>query len=76
MATESEKRRKFRELAGRRTNAAIDSVLKIAKLSNRQAYEFDEADVKKIVKALRDAVSEVESRFAAPRRRTEERFTL
>lgn len=72
---ESEKRRKFRELAERRTNAAIDSVLKIGKLSNRHAYEFDDADVKKIVKALRDAVSEMEERFATPRRR-EGRFNL
>lgn len=72
----TEKREKFRVLAERRTNAAIEAILRVGKLSNRQAYEFDEQDVKKIVRALRQSVTEVEERFSAPRRRTENKFTL
>jgi hypothetical protein len=63
----SEKRKKFRELAENRTNRAIESIARIGNLSNRSSYEFDEADVKKIIRALRDSVSGVEARFAAPR---------
>lgn len=66
---ESEKRAKFRELAEARTNKAIEAITRIGNLSNRQIYEYDEAEVKKIVKALREAVSSVENRFEAPKGR-------
>ena len=37
-----------------------------AELENRSIYEWDEAEVRKVVNALKDAVSEVEARFASP----------
>ncbi|WP_246721323.1 hypothetical protein [Rhizobium sp. BK226] len=57
------KREKFVKLAEGRTQAALDAIRKIGNLSNRRAYEFDDGDVKKIVKALRDAASELERKF-------------
>jgi len=72
----TEKSEKFRALAERRTNNALEAILRIGKLSNRQLYEYDESDVKKIVKALRDAVSEVEDRFSSPQGRGRRKFTL
>lgn len=65
--SKSEKREKFRELAESRTNRAIESILRIGNLSNRQIYEWDEAEVKKVIRALREAVSSVESRFESPK---------
>jgi hypothetical protein len=64
MATEENKRAKFRELAEKRTNKALEAVRLIGNLSNRQTYIYEEAEVRKILKALRDAVSEVEARFS------------
>lgn len=72
----TEKNQKFRELAEKRTNNAIEAVLRIGKLSNRQLYEYDESEVKKIVKALRDAVAEVEDRFSSPQGRGRRKFTF
>lgn len=72
----TEKNQKFRALAEKRTNNAIDAILRIGKLSNRQLYDYDESDVKKIVKALRDAVSDVEDRFSSPQGRGRRKFTL
>ena len=66
-SAKSEKREKFRELAESRTNRAIDSILKIGNLSNRQIYEWEEAEVKKIIRALREAVNSVEGRFESPK---------
>ena len=63
MASDDKKHEKFRELAETRTNKALEAVRLIGNLSNRQTYVYDETEVRKIVKALRDAVSEVESRF-------------
>jgi hypothetical protein len=64
---QSEKRQKFRELAESRTNRAIEAILRIGNLSNRQIYEWDEAEVKKVIRALREAVTSVESRFESPK---------
>ena len=38
---------------------------KLGNLSNRRAYEFTDADVKKISRALREAVVDLEKRFAS-----------
>jgi len=72
----SEKHEKFRELAIARTNRALDSIRKIGNLSNRQLYEWEEGDVRKVIKALRDAVADVEARFASPRGRASADFKL
>jgi hypothetical protein len=70
------KAEKFKELAERRVNLAIDAILRVGKLSNPHAYEYTDEDVRKVLKALREAVGEVEQRFTAPRRRGERRFSL
>lgn len=70
----SEKHDKFRELAVPRTNRALDSVRKIGNLSNSQLYEWEEGEVRKIIKALRDAIADVEARFASPRGKASAQF--
>lgn len=72
----SEKHDKFRDLAESRTNRALDSLRRIANLSNRHLYEWEEAEVRKIMKALKDAVGEVERKFSAPRTSREKNFKL
>jgi hypothetical protein len=63
MSVEERKHAKFRELAEKRTNKALEAVRLIGNLSNRQTYVFEDAEVRKIVRALRDAVSDIEARF-------------
>jgi hypothetical protein len=60
---DSERRKKFVKLAEGRVQAALTAIRKIGNLSNRRSYQFDETDVKKIMKALRDAMAETERRF-------------
>jgi hypothetical protein len=71
-----EKHRRFRGLAESRTNKAIEAISRIGNLSNRQIYEFEEAEVRKIMRALRDAISAVEGRFASPRGKSGGGFKL
>ena len=71
-----DKHERFRELAESRTNKAIEAILRIGNLSNRQIYEFEEAQVRKIIRALKDTVSAVEARFDAPRGRAGGAFKL
>lgn len=70
------KREKFRILAENRTNNALIAIGRIGNLSNRQLYEYDDAEVRKVIKALREAVSEVENRFASPKGKTGGGFKL
>lgn len=72
----SPKRYKFRDLAEGRTNRALVAIGRIGNLSNRQLYEWDDGEVRKIVKALKDAVSEVEGRFASPKGKGNAKFKL
>ena len=59
----SDKRRKFVELGTKRVNKAINDIRLIGNLSNKANYDYTEADVRQIMKALRDAVTEAETRF-------------
>lgn len=72
----TEKHKKFRQLAEGRTNKALEAILRIGKLSNRQLYEWEDAEIRKITKALKDAVAEVETRFTSPKGSGENKFKL
>jgi hypothetical protein len=67
---------KFRQLAESRTNKAIEAISRIGNLSNRSLYEWEETEVRKVIKALRDCVSDVEQRFATPKSRAGGSFKL
>lgn len=58
-----EKRKKFVELAENRTRNAIKAIRVIAKLGNRSAYEYTEADVKKIAGALQREIDALKARM-------------
>lgn len=75
-AAPAQKREKFRDLAESRTNKALDAISRIGNLSNRSLYEWEESEVRKITKALKDAVAEVEARFASPKGKTGSKFKL
>jgi hypothetical protein len=59
----NKKREKFRQLAEKRTNKALEALRLIGNLSNRQIYAYEDSETRKIVKALRDAISDIEARF-------------
>lgn len=72
----SSKRAKFVELAESRTKNAIKAIKVIAKLGNKNAYEFTEADVKKIVKALSKEIDALEARMMSTGSKDEVDFKL
>ena len=61
----TDKRANFVRLAEGRTQIALDAIRKLGNLSNRRAYEFTDSDIRKITKALREAVSDLERRFGS-----------
>lgn len=58
-----DRRGKFVELAEKRTVNAIKSIRVIGKLGNKAHYQYDEADVKKIVNALSREIDALKARM-------------
>lgn len=75
MAYTTEKRDSFIKLAEGRTQLALDAIKKLSNLSNKQAYVWEQNDINKISKTLRDAISAMERKFD-PKSETKETFKL
>ena len=58
------KREKFVELAEKRTKNAIRAIRIVAKLGNRNAYDYTDADVKKIASALSREIDAMKARMS------------
>ena len=58
------KRQKFVDLAEARVNKALKDIQLIGNLSNRSAYEFEDADVRKIFGALQSGLNTAKARFS------------
>lgn len=58
------RRDKFIELAEARVNKTLKDLQLIGNLSNKAAYEFSDADVRKIFSALQRGLDTAKSRFA------------
>jgi hypothetical protein len=59
------KREKFVILAENRTRNAIRAIRVIGKLGNKNAYQFDDADVQKIVRALTKELEALKARMSS-----------
>lgn len=59
----NEKKAKFRELAEKRVNNALKNIQLIGNLSNTRAYDYNEDEVKKIFKTLKEEIAIAESKF-------------
>ena len=58
------KREKFVELAEKRTKNAIKAIRIIGKLGNPNAYQYDDNDVRKIVRALSAEIDALKNRMS------------
>lgn len=63
--SKTEKREKFVKLAENRTVNAIKAIRVIGKLGNKNAYQFDDSDVQKIVRALTKEIDALKSRMSS-----------
>jgi hypothetical protein len=72
----SSRRENFVRLAESRTVNAIRAIRVIGKLGNKSHYEYDEADVKKIIGALTKELDELKARMSAKSGKAEVEFKL
>lgn len=62
--TARDPRARFRELATKRTTNALRDLRLLGNLANRRTYEWDQADARKILKAIKAEVKALEARFS------------
>lgn len=65
------KHQKFVRLAEGRTNRIIDSVRSLAKLANKNHYDYSNDEVQKIFAALKNEIDEAKSTYTAALSRDE-----
>lgn len=61
--SKAKRREKFVQLAESRTRNAIKTIRTIAKLGNKNAYEYTEADVRRIAAALSKEIEALRNRM-------------
>jgi|GEM_PF-375329 ABC-type Fe3+-hydroxamate transport system substrate-binding protein len=69
-------RERFVALANKRVEAAIQQLRLVGNLANRRNYEFNDAEAKKIVRALQSALDDVRVRFKGDENGTKSTFRL
>ena len=66
---------KFKRLAEKRVNAALDKIRLIGNLASSQ-YAYSPEQIETIISAMHGAVGEVEVKFQKPLQRQKEKFEL
>lgn len=64
------KREKFVRLAEKRTENVLNGIRLLGNLSNTSNYDYTDEDVSKIIKALRNALSDLEHSFSSANKKT------
>jgi hypothetical protein len=72
----NDRRANFVRIAEKRVGNAIKAIRLVGNLSNRAAYEFNEADVKKIAAALSREVDGMQRRFTETPAKSKIEFKL
>ena len=67
MATQEEKRSRFRKLGEYRTNEVLKRLKVLGNCANRSAYEYNEEEIKKIFNVIDSKLREVKGKFNFPK---------
>lgn len=65
MSPNETKRDRFVRIASKRTNQVLDELRKLGNCSNTRMYEYSDADVRKIFRAIKKELDRVEKLFSS-----------
>lgn len=71
-----DKRKKFVTLAEARTSRAMQAIRLIGNLANKSNYEYADADIQRIVRALDQEIRDLKTRFQSSGTRSRPEFKL
>lgn len=70
----NEKKRKFHELAEKRVSNALKQIQLIGNLANTRAYEYEDEEVRKIFRSLKEELNLAEAKFKSKGRNNNFKF--
>lgn len=73
-SNQSIKRDRFKNVAGKRVQKVLDTIDSLAKCANKNNYEYDEEDVSKMMRALKDKVKILEKAYTSNTKSTKNTF--
>ncbi|MBS1572361.1 MAG: hypothetical protein JST62_08230 [Bacteroidetes bacterium] len=73
-SNQSLKRDRFKNVAGKRVQKVLDTIDSLAKCANKNNYEYDEEDVSKMMRALKDKVKILEMAYTSNTKSTKNTF--
>jgi hypothetical protein len=59
------RRKRFENVAGKRVQAIIEKITILGNCSNKNNYDYNEQDIKKMFNALRSILKNTENRFTS-----------
>lgn len=65
MAKSTTKKDRFKNVAGRRVQNVLDGLESLSKCSNKSIYEYSDADVRKMIKAITEKVTLLKASFSS-----------
>jgi hypothetical protein len=68
------KRARFVNVAGRRVQKVLDGLDSLSKCANRNNYDFDEEDISKMIKAIKEKIRLLESSYTSNTKTTKNTF--
>ena len=71
---QSIKRDRFKNVAGRRVQKILDNIDSLSKCANRSNYDYEEADVNKMLRVIRDKVKVLEASYNSNTKSTKNTF--
>ncbi len=73
-SNQSLKRDRFKNVAGKRVQKVLDTIDSLAKCANKNNYEYDEEDVSKMMRVLKDKVKILEMAYTSNTKSTKNTF--
>jgi hypothetical protein len=68
------KKERFISVAGRRVQKVLDSLDSLSKCANRGNYDYDEENVNKMIRAIKEKVKILESAYTSNTKTTKNTF--
>lgn len=73
-SSKSVKRDRFINVAGRRVQKVLENLDSLSKCANRNNYEYDEEDITKMMKAIKEKVKLLEAAYTSNSKFTKDTF--
>jgi hypothetical protein len=73
-SNQSLKRDRFKNVAGKRVQKVLDTIDSLAKCANKNNYEYEEEDVSKMMRALKDKLKILEMAYTSNTKSTKNTF--